>query len=232
MKQIENQMNCIYKNYNRFDELSVINITDDCFTADIENVKKVVKLFEDRYPGFTYFIEARVRDLLNQDMLDIINNRQLLGMQIGVECGYDEGLKRIKKGLTVGELYRCLDLMHTKGLVEKAVFSFIIGFPWESVKDIEKTIETIEQLCRKYNMTASLNWFILLPSEIWDNKEKYGIMYNEEIYDNENWIIDKNIFFNIRHNISYKEFEYIENKVLKLQNEGLNIHHSKPKLLD
>ena len=48
-----------------------------------------------------YFIEARISNIIIGKFLGNFQNGLISQMQIGVECGYDEGLKKIKKGLTI-----------------------------------------------------------------------------------------------------------------------------------
>ena len=44
-----------------------------------------------------YFIEARISNILSGEFLEGFQRNLISQMQIGVECGYDEGLKKIKR---------------------------------------------------------------------------------------------------------------------------------------
>ena len=57
------------------------------------------------------FIEARVTDILKNQILQNIPLQMVSSMQIGVECGYNEGLKKIRKGLTVEQLFSALEIL-------------------------------------------------------------------------------------------------------------------------
>lgn len=50
---------------------------------------------------------------------------------LGIESGYEEGLKRVKKGITLALLNKSVAVMNEVG-IRQVVFSFIVGFPWET----------------------------------------------------------------------------------------------------
>lgn len=209
-----------------FSNTKLINFNDDCFTFDVERFNAVFNMLASRNDGKTYFIEARINDLLKPG----INfcNSSLHGMQIGIECGYDEGIRLVRKGTTVENLFRCADMLYKKSLTPITFFSFIIGFPWESEREINLTLDTIERLCATYDATVSLNWLILLPSELWTNRYKYHISLSEELYDKIAWILDKD-YFDLSHpKISEKVFYRIEKRIVRMQLKGYKIRHPLP----
>lgn len=134
-------------------------------------------------------------------------------MQIGVECGYDEGLKKIKKGLTIAQLYKGLRIIEEKGLSSVANLSFIIGFPWEDFGTIEKTLDTVEYIVNRFGILCRVNWFMLLPSDIWWERKKYGINVESDIYDNPSWRYDTDIFYSTNPLISEEEINRIEKRI-------------------
>lgn len=112
-----------------------------------------------------YFIEARISNILSGEFLEGFQRNLISQMQIGVECGYDEGLKKIKKGLTIAQLYKGLRIIEEKGLSSVANLSFIIGFPWEDFGTIEKTLDTVEYIVRLNLLTLILRHPLLFCFE-------------------------------------------------------------------
>lgn len=66
---------------------------------------------------------------------------------------------------------------------EKAAFSFIIGLPWETKAEIEKTVRFAFRLVDNFGITAVINWYIKVPgSQLW-NKARKEQIFNESMYD-------------------------------------------------
>jgi len=128
-------------------------------------------------------VEARATDLLQPAFLDAIPHRLVRRLAIGVECGYDEGLARVGKGLTVGRLTQCLEALDRAGLLDLAWFSFIVGFPWETETDCLKTVHFAAQMVMNYGARVNLNWLFLYPSRLWGERERYGIALSEDMFD-------------------------------------------------
>lgn len=206
-----------------------ILFVDDCFTIDSERAKSILNLLYSDYHGLKkVFIEARISNIIGSDIFQNINPDVLFGIQIGVECGYDEGLKNVNKQLTIEELYRGLDIMENHGLISKCMLSFILGFPWETEVEIAKTLKTVEDISRKYDVFCSVNWLIYLPSTLWERKNEDGIYINEEVFDDPLWLIDPVVFFKVHPKITIKTVEWVTNLCAEFREEKLNIAYNSP----
>lgn len=226
LQEIERRLDHASKYASRFSNTKLINFCDDCFTCNPDRFNSVFDMLKLRKDGRSYFIEARVNDLLKPG-LDFTKSN-LHGMQIGVECGYNEGIRRVRKGTTVEALFKCADLLYKKSLIPISFFSFIIGFPWESEAEINMTLDTIEILCSRYDAIVSLNWLILLPSDLWEKRESYGITLSDGIYDRIAWMLDKDYFDNAHPHITQSEYSRIEHRIVKMQLKGYKINHPVP----
>lgn len=198
-----------------------ILFVDDCFTADGE---RAISIFEklNRIYGYTqkFFLEVRITDIIKTGILQKIPFQMISSMQIGVECGYNEGLKRIKKGLTVEQLFCALDILKKYGFDKRCFLSFIIGFPWETMEMINKTLDTIEVISLKYKVVCNLNWLLLLPSDLWWERNEYNINVNEEMYDNMLWYGSNKYFFETHPMITEEDILKVEDRLGSMQKLG------------
>lgn len=166
-----------------------IFLVDDTFTADIKRAEQILFNFsETDFKDANLIIEARINDLLESNMLEICKNIPLRKLQVGVECGYDEGLRKIKKGLKIENLEKFASHIKKHGILENIHYGFIVGFPWETKEDCLRTIDFTHHLISKYGGFANICFLQLLPgSPLWDNREYYGIKEGLEVYDSLFW---------------------------------------------
>lgn len=115
-------------------------------------------------------------------------------MLIGAECGYDEGLRRINKGCTTKVLERAAGILNGVGLARQVVFSFVIGFPFETRDDCIKTIEFASNLLVKYNVRIYLQWYNTIPGSIlWDELAAKGLV-DISMYDDFGFFSNPHLF--------------------------------------
>lgn len=188
-----------------------IYFTDDCFTADGDRACKILDGIEPL--DINVSVEARARDLRNIELLKRLQHPQVQRIAIGVECGYNEGLKKINKGLTVEDVIEVLELLKKYGLIKKAWCSFIYGFPWETVADCEKTIDFAAHIVNEYGVQVNMNMLSLFPSQIWSERKNYNIKVEEDHFDNETLASEKG-FFATHPNLSYSDVNYLLKRVL------------------
>ena len=161
-----------------------IYIIDDSFSADPRRAEEILKCLQELNFGKVRIgFEGRVNEIVNSNIVRLSKKIPTCAIQVGVECGYDEGLKRIKKGITTQMVEKCAFL--AKEHEVSMSFAFIIGFPWESVDDCLKTIEFSYHIVSNYGGFAFINWFHLVPgSEIWEGRKSFGIDVDLDCYDN------------------------------------------------
>ena len=78
---------------------------------------------------------------------------------------------------------------------------------------IEKTLDTVEYIVNRFGILCRVNWFMLLPSDIWWERKKYGINVESDIYDNPSWRYDTDIFYSTNPLISEEEINRIEKRI-------------------
>lgn len=196
---------------------------DDCFTADSERALAVLNGLKKSNFKSDLIIEARATDLIKDDLLELIPKDMIARLAIGVECGYDEGLRKIGKGLTISQLTQCLDKLEALDLTKYAYLSFIIGFPWESEEECLRTVHMAAYLVREYGVKANLNWLILYPSTIWTEREKYNIDLNEGIFDDPTYLWNSSYFYQTHPTISPEAQKRIDAVIATYLTNGCDI---------
>lgn len=66
------------------------------------------------------------------------------GVLLGVETGYEYGLKKLNKQLSLNQVEEAFRILRENKIESRA--TFIMGFPWEEQKDIEKTIQFAKKI--------------------------------------------------------------------------------------
>lgn len=198
---------------------------DDCFTADPVRALNILNMVNQRNLDLVFLLECRVNDLLSTGFIESVPKNLVGHMQIGVDAGYDEGLKKIRKGITIADVEKCASLLHQHGLNEYVDMSFIIGFPWENSEQIVSTVNTAAYLSKKYDLVSCINWFYYFPSDLWALRKEYKIDINEEIFDNPKLIVDVDTFFKTHPQISLENFKIISNLIQNYQEKGIKISY-------
>lgn len=203
-----------------------IYFVDDCFTADVKRAKNILNLLSKKSLDLRISFEARVTDLMQVGFLENIPEKIIDNIQIGVEAGYNEGLKKVRKGITIAQLEECAEHLYELDLQDKAFFSFIIGFPWETITEIKSTISTAAYLYDNFKILANINWLWLMPSDLWDERQNYGIEVNESIFDDPLWFINREYFMETHPNIEIKDIRAVEELIKYYANKGIRLAYT------
>lgn len=203
---------------------NLILFVDDCFTINTERAVLIMrKLFEAYRMDLKYFIEVRISNILKNNLLSRLPLDMISSMQIGVECGYDDGLKKINKEITISQLIQALNLIKINGYASKCFLSFIIGFPWESETEINLTLDTVQQVASIYHVTCNINWLYLLPSDLWSVRRQYDILVDEDVFDNPFWLNSRDLFQKVHPKISDDVVTRIETRIKGMHKNGLPV---------
>ena len=116
-------------------------ITDDSFTCDklwlFEFLERIKPL------NITWRCFSRI-DSVYDDIIDKMIDAGCRHIKFGIESGSPRILKLINKGITVEDIYRADNVLRTKKIKWSAYF--IIGFPGETVEDINMTQDLIKKI--------------------------------------------------------------------------------------
>lgn len=206
-----------------------IIFVDDCFSILPERALHILELLVSKYGNsISFFIEVRISNIISNKLLEKLPDGCNIRMQIGVECGYDEGLQKIRKGINLNQLHKGLEIVTNYEYSDKCFLSFIIGFPWETEKEINLTLDTIEYITRRYEIMCNINWLFLLPSDLWRERGKYGINLDESVFDQIGWMGNEELFFKVHPLVSLDTVKKISDRIDQMQGEQLRIRYNKP----
>jgi|ERR1051325_1693676 radical SAM superfamily enzyme YgiQ (UPF0313 family) len=139
---------------------------DDNFATNQARAAAILHELHQRFPNLILSFETRAREVLNNPL--IIKTCAEEGIRtsflFGIECGYDEGLKRIRKLLTVDEVRRSAKLLKDYGLEQGAVYSYIIGFPWETKTERMQTLRLAEEIYEVHGVKSTCFFWLPAPS--------------------------------------------------------------------
>ncbi|WP_242352665.1 MULTISPECIES: B12-binding domain-containing radical SAM protein [unclassified Anaeromyxobacter] len=163
-----------------------IGLVDDSFATDKARARSILGATAAyRALGIEFFLEARATDL-DPSLIEALAAAPICGLQIGVECGYDAGLRAIGKGLSTEALERCAASLAAAGLIHRTLFSFIIGFPWEGTGECLATLGFAARMAAEYGADCHVSWLHIYPgSRLWDRRTSLGVPWGPEFFDND-----------------------------------------------
>ena len=159
-----------------------ICIIDDEFSMHPRRATKIVKLIQQRHLNPLFIYDSRANDLMTEDFVEHIAEYTYQFL-VGAECGYDKGLEMVGKGTTCEKLEAAARVLYKYKISERAQFSFILGLPWETREEVEKTIRFAAHLFSSYGVRIILQWYCQIPgSKLWEEAREKGIV-NEAMYN-------------------------------------------------
>ncbi len=120
-----------------------INIADDLFAVDNKRVMQLCAGIRARGLKLSWSAFARV-DTVDQEMLDDMASSGCDSVSFGVETGNQEMLERIKKGITLEQVRRAVQMCRQAGMIAHA--SFIVGLPGETRETLAQTAQFARSL--------------------------------------------------------------------------------------
>jgi radical SAM superfamily enzyme YgiQ (UPF0313 family) len=159
-----------------------IHVIDDEFSMNTERATRIAKIIARRGIEPALVFDSRANDLFDEEYVAAIApfTQQFL---VGAECGYEEGLKLIGKGTTCERLEGAAKMLQKYGIAHRADFSFVLGLPWETRTEVERTIAFATNLHARYGVRVLLQWYCQIPgSRLWDTARRQGLV-TEAMYD-------------------------------------------------
>lgn len=131
-----NQIEFLVKNYG----IREIHIEDDNFTMNRKFVEEFCKKLIEKNLGISWACPNGIRvDTLTPELLKLMKKSGLYSVSVGVESGSNRILKLMNKNLTTEIIEEKVRMIKREGL--EIIGFFILGYPGETEKDIEKTID-------------------------------------------------------------------------------------------
>ncbi len=164
-----------------------IQFEDETFGLDTERTKVILQKIIDCKLNQRICFSAQTRvDCVDKKFLDLLKAANFTILELGVESGSDEVLKRIGKGITIAQVKEAVKLARESRL--NVWCKFILGHPNETIHEMQETVRLISDLNPNQLSVAIMtpypgtpiyrmaingeNGYRLLSSE-WESFDKY-----------------------------------------------------------
>jgi len=150
-------------------EYNKIGIDDFFFFDDLFNITKnrVVEFCEkiiDSNLKIGFMFRGRI-DQIDDELLKLVRKAGCHSISVGIEDATDEGLKAIKKNITIKQAFNCVRLIRKHGI--RCSANWIIGFPHhKTVGDLKHLLDTAIKMDSDYAQFGILQ--CLPGSEIYE----------------------------------------------------------------
>lgn len=149
---------------------------DDTFTLNHKRIKHICGLILKNKLNITWMCDTRA-DRITPDILKIIKDAGCHQINIGVESGSEKVLNRIQKGESLETIKEAFALAKTYKIQTLAYF--IMGFPFETKDDIERSIQLMNEI--KPDLIC---WSLFTP---YPGTESYELLLQNGIITNPDW---------------------------------------------
>jgi radical SAM superfamily enzyme YgiQ (UPF0313 family) len=123
--------------------LKELNIDDGTFTTNRKRVIEFCQRVREEKFELLWTCNGRV-DTIDDEMLSEMKRAGCKMIRLGVESGSQEVLDKIKKGLTLEQIEKGVRMVKKHGI--QALGGFMFGFPYDSKKSVEETIQFAKKL--------------------------------------------------------------------------------------
>ncbi len=138
---------------------------------------KQIKKVNDR--KLTFSINSRVSEV-NEDVFEEMKKAGIDSIGFGIESGSQTILDRIKKGITISQVIKAIDLANKYKIF--CTCNFIIGHPGETESDVLQTISLAKKISSKY-INFEINLMTPYPgTELYDLSKEKGYEYDIKTY--------------------------------------------------
>lgn len=133
----ENVVDEIEELFNTY-HIDDIAFMDDTFMLNKKRAGSIAQEIKDRNLDVSFVASSRV-DMVNKDLLNQLQSSGMNTIYYGVESGSQRILNLMKKGITLKQAENAVNNAKNVGL--EVLTSYIIGYPGETVEDMNKTID-------------------------------------------------------------------------------------------
>jgi radical SAM superfamily enzyme YgiQ (UPF0313 family) len=124
-------------------EINFIHFDDDTFGINKEYINQLCNSIIQNCPGLKWSCEIHV-NLVDEQSIALMKKAGCTLIQVGIESGNNEMLKRIRKGITIEKAISATNIISRCGIALSAFF--MIGFPEETEETLNDTMKTMEKI--------------------------------------------------------------------------------------
>jgi len=151
--------------------LKFVHFDDDTFGIQKKYIAELCDGIRTQCPGLKWSCELNVK-LVDDETIAMMKAAGLYHVQIGIESGNNEMLKRIRKGITIEEALEACRIIKSHGIELEAFF--IVGFPEETEETLADTVAAMEAI-----QADSISYSIFTPypgTETFDFCKEHGLV--------------------------------------------------------
>jgi len=191
--------------------LHYLNIYDDTFTLSPERVREFCKRIKGK--GLLWYCEGHISNLLkNPELINIMVDAGMIGLQIGIESASAEVLKAYRKNTTPDMLVEIVKKCKSANLT-RLVGNFILGGAFETEDTIKESMNMARKMLVEGSGMFECKTVFLAPyphTSIAEEPDKYNLELKEEK--------DINSLFSMKSPM-FKTKEIDEDRLISLKNE-------------
>lgn len=155
LDSIFSEIDYLVKNY----DISYIALREELFATDNERVRQFCERV--REYDFDWSIQLRI-DSINQELVDLLKNTRCRYLFVGVESADDRVLKSMRKGITLAQIERALNMLWNAGLNSRS--GVIFGDTVETFESAMFTLDWFKKNYTKYRMFVDM--IIAFPGSV------------------------------------------------------------------
>ncbi|MFX1258058.1 MAG: B12-binding domain-containing radical SAM protein [Promethearchaeota archaeon] len=153
-----------------YDEgINALWIADPAFTLDKNHANKILNAIIKNEWELSIWCETRL-DAVDEELLDLMKKAGVYQIFYGLESSNQQTLDRIRKNLNFSKVENVIKWTKERGI--KVELAFIVGLPYETKKEIEKTIEFARKLEPDYFAVQPLSLYF--GTELYKKFDKCG----------------------------------------------------------
>jgi radical SAM superfamily enzyme YgiQ (UPF0313 family) len=210
-----------------------IFLLDDNFFVNLKRVRRICELLIESDLGIgIYNANCRVDTIANMDdgFLRLIKKAGFGQIFVGVESGSSEVLNKIKKYITLEQVLIASTKLKNAGI--RPFYSFMAGFPSETIDDIKRTLLLMSRLLKENPdaIVYKLQLFTPFPgTELFRYASRLGMKFPESLEEWATYHYDKINYdgFNAKHKKFLKDIHYyttfLDTKLLVDQSQYLEL---------
>lgn len=184
-KNVVDEIELVLKKYPLIEE---IRFMDDTFTLDNQRVIDICKEILKRKIKVRWRCSGRVYPI-SEEMIRWMEKSGCIMISFGVETGAPKLLKAIGKNQTIDQIYKTFKLIYKNSKITPEMF-FILGFPDESEKTINETINLIKRIIQVSKKPLILTAARVL--EIYPGTRLYELSKKKGMINDSYWLTNPN----------------------------------------
>jgi len=157
-----------------------LGLVDDTFTVPRERAAQFCREYLAAGFNFRWGILSRV-DGIDVPLMELLFKARCEGVYFGIESGSDKTLRAIRKGITREQI--CDVVPRARDYFTEVTASFMWGFPFEDMADLEETL-MLAAFLRTYGINVQLHLWSPMPRSALFKQYQAQLIYDPGVQSN------------------------------------------------